>query len=255
VAIPLRDYWRLLVAYLRPQRGRVGLLALSIFASIGLQLVLPQLLRRFIDDATGGAETGALSRIAVWFIAVALLNQLFVAWATYLGEVIGWTATNELRADLTAHCLGLDQSFHKERSPGEMVERIDGDVNLLATFFSQFAIDRLGNMVLIAGTLVLLFREDLRIGLAMTVFALLGLALLLWIRGIAVPYQLAWREESARFFGFLGERLSGLEDIRAAGAVGYTQWRFTAHLRSWWPTARRAVGHQLRRCAVKRHCV
>ncbi len=38
--------------------------------------------------------------------------------------MIGWTATNELRADLTAHCLRLDQSFHKERSPGEMVERI-----------------------------------------------------------------------------------------------------------------------------------
>ncbi|HEY8599052.1 MAG TPA: ABC transporter ATP-binding protein, partial [Thermomicrobiales bacterium] len=166
--------------------------------------------------------------------------QLFVAWAKYLGEVIGWTATNELRADLAAHCLGLDQSFHKERSPGEMVERIDGDVNLLATFFSQFAIDLLGNVVLIGGTLALLFREDVRIGLALTLFALLGLALLLWIRGIAVPYQLAWREESARFFGFLGERLGGMEDIRAAGAVGYTQWRFTAHLRSWWPTSRRA---------------
>ncbi len=240
MAIPLRDYWRLLVVYLRPQRGRVGLLALSIFASIGLQLVLPQLLRRFIDDAMGGAATGALSRIAVWFIVVALLNQVCIAAAKYLGELIGWTATNELRADLTAHCLGLDQSFHKERSPGEMVERIDGDINLLATFFSQFAIDLLGNMVLIAGTLALLFREDLRIGLALTVFALLGLVLLLWIRGIAVPYQLAWREESARFFGFLGERLSGMEDIRAAGAVDYTQWRFTAHLRSWWPTARRS---------------
>ncbi len=77
MAIPLRDYWRVLVAYLRPQRGRVALLALAIFASIGLQLLLPQLLRRCIDDATGGAATGTLSRLAVWFIAVALLNQLY----------------------------------------------------------------------------------------------------------------------------------------------------------------------------------
>ncbi len=240
MAIPLREYWQLLVVYLRPQRGRVGVLALALFASIGLQLALPQILRRFIDDAVGGAAAGTLTRLALLFIAIALSNQVFVAWAKYLGETIGWTATNALRTDLAEHCLGLDQSFHKERTPGEMVERIDGDVNLLATFFSQFAIDLLGNGVLIIGTLALLFREDSRVGLALTLFALLGLALLLWLREIAVPSQMAYREESAHFFGFLGERLGGTEDIRAAGAVAHTGGRFTAHLRSWWPTARRA---------------
>lgn len=240
MAIPFRDYWRLLVVYLRPQRGHVALLAAALLISIGLQLALPQILRSFIDGATAGAALGTLTRLALFFIGIALMNQILVAWAKYLGEVIGWTATNELRADLAAHCLGLDQSFHKERTPGEMVERIDGDVNLLATFFSHFTIDLLGNVILIIGTLTLLFREDARIGLALTVFALIALGLLVWMREIAVPSQIAFREESARFFGFLGERLGGLEDIRAAGAVAHTQDRFTAHLRSWWPTARRA---------------
>jgi ATP-binding cassette subfamily B protein len=240
MSISFHEYWRLLATYLRPERGRVVLLAVALFTSIALQLVLPQILRQFIDGATTAAPLAALIRLALLFIAIALVNQIAVAWAKYLGEVIGWTATNELRADLATHCLALDQSFHKERTPGEMVERIDGDVNLLATFFSQFAIDLLGNVVLIVGTLVLLFREDLWIGLALTIFALIALVLLIWMREIAVPSQVAYREESARFFGFLGERLEGLEDIRAAGAVAHTQGRFTGHLRSWWPTARRA---------------
>ena len=45
-----------------------------------------------------------------------------------------------LRADLAEHCLYLDMSFHNARTPGEMIERVDGDVNVLANFFSLLAL-------------------------------------------------------------------------------------------------------------------
>ncbi len=242
MAVPLRAFWQLLATYLRPQRARVALLAAILFAAIGLQLWSPQLLRRFIDSATGSAPadagTAPLVRLALLFIASALITQVLLAVAKYLGETIGWTATNNLRTDLTDHCLRLDQSFHKARTPGEMVERIDGDVNVLANFFSQFAIDLLGNLALMAGVLVLLAREDWRLGLGMALFALVALAVLLRIRAFAEPYQAADREASAQFFGFLGERLAGIEDLRASGAEAHTLRRFTEHLRSWWPHSR-----------------
>ena len=38
---------------------------------------------------------------------------------------------------LVCYCLGLDQSFHKSRAPGELVERIDGDVSALALLFRE----------------------------------------------------------------------------------------------------------------------
>ncbi len=41
---------------------------------------------------------------------------------------------------------------------------MDGDVNALANFFSQFFINMLGNLLLVVGALVLLFREDWRWG-------------------------------------------------------------------------------------------
>jgi ABC-type multidrug transport system fused ATPase/permease subunit len=51
------------------------------------------------------------------------------------------------------HCLRLDLPFHKTHTPGELIERIDGDVTLLANFFSQFTINILGNALLVAGIL------------------------------------------------------------------------------------------------------
>ena len=47
-----------------------------------------------------------------------------VGLVAYLGEHVGWTATNALRADLYQHCLKLDMSFHNQHAPGELIERI-----------------------------------------------------------------------------------------------------------------------------------
>src|SRR5688500_7376206 len=103
--IPLRRYWSLLAGYLRPQWRRVALLAALLLGSIALQLVNPQILRYFIDTATTGGAQETLTGAALLFIVVALVNQGVVVGATYLGENVGWTATNALRADLAAHCL------------------------------------------------------------------------------------------------------------------------------------------------------
>ena len=238
--IPLRQYLRLIAVYLRPQWPRVALLGVLLLAGIGLQLLNPQVIRFFIDTAQAGGALDTLLNAALLFIGVALVYQVLMVAATYLGENIGWTATNALRADLAAHCLRLDMSFHKARTPGELIERIDGDVNALSNFFSQFMIHILSNVVLLIGVLVLLFREDWRVGLGMTLFALLALVILLRIRHIAVPFWTAVREASADFFGFLGEQLIGTEDIRGNGATGYVMRRFHEKLRAWLPVSRQA---------------
>src|SRR5262249_45206862 len=238
--VPLKRYLALLSQYLRPQSRRVVALAVLLFASIGLELLNPQILRSFIDTATAQGPQRDLFLAAMLFIGVALANQVLSVGAAYLGQNVGWTATNALRTDLAAHCLKLDMSFHKARTPGELIERIDGDVNALSSFFSKFVIDMLSNIVLLSGVLVLLFFEDWRVGLGMTVFALIALAILIRMRSIAVPYWTAVREASAGFFGFLGERLAGTEDIRSSGATGYVMRQFYGLLRAWLPLQRKA---------------
>ncbi|WP_242045691.1 MULTISPECIES: ABC transporter transmembrane domain-containing protein [unclassified Calothrix] len=135
--IGLQQYWNLLVDYLKPQKGRVIKFAIALLFSIGLQILKPQILRYFIDTAVAGGDRQKLFLAAFLFIAVALITQLMTITATLYGENVAWTATNALRADLVEHCLTLDLSFHKYRTPGELVERIDGDVQNLSEFFSN----------------------------------------------------------------------------------------------------------------------
>lgn len=221
--IPFRSYWGLLKRYLQPQKWRVvGLLGL-VFGTIGLRLLNPQVIRFFIDSAVSGQSTVSQLWLAAFaYIGVALVIQLLSVLATYLGETIGWTATNQLREDLAHHCLHLDISFHKNHTPGELMERIDGDVTLLANFFAQFTVRVVGNVLLVVGVLLLLFWEDVRVGAAVTAVYLLSFVVLGRLQGFALPRWTAARQVSAELFGFLEERLAATEDIAGNKTGAYT---------------------------------
>jgi ATP-binding cassette subfamily B protein/ATP-binding cassette subfamily C protein len=166
--IPFGQYWDLLGPYLTRQRGQFWLLTGLLLSSIGLQIINPQIMRRFIDAALEGETVERLIVTAVAYIGIALFQQAVAVSATYVGENVAWNATNALRAELARHCLHLDMSFHNDTSPGELIERIDGDVMELSNFFSQLVVRVIGNLVLMAGICVTLVIEEWHVGLALT---------------------------------------------------------------------------------------
>ncbi len=181
----LKEYRHLLKTYLSAQLSRVILLAALLCGDIALQLVNPQLLRIFIDTITTSAVQTSLIWLAVLFIVVALAQQVVKIGASYLSERVGWSATNALRVDLARHLVQLDMGFHKQHTPGELIERVDGDISALANFFSQFVIKVLGNLLLLFGVLIVLSIQDWRAGLALSLFALVALILINSVRSVA----------------------------------------------------------------------
>jgi ATP-binding cassette, subfamily B, bacterial len=230
----------LLLRYLLPQRGAVVWMGLLLLAGTAFQLASPQIIRFFLDSAQAGENQRVLLLAAAAFIAFALGHRLLDLLAGYASDRVSWTATNRLRRDLTLHVLRLDMPFHKQHTPGELIERIDGDVTGLANFLSAFVIRAAGSAVLLAGILLLLYREDLLAGGVMTVYILITLALLQGIQRIAIPAHKAARQAAAEQYGFMEERISGVEDIRAVGGEPYVMRRLYALMRTYLYTVRRS---------------
>ncbi len=216
---------RLLLHYLRPQRKRFVMLMCLLLTGIALRLIQPQIIRWFIDGATEQRPLRSLIGAAVLFIGATLLQQAFLIATTYVGENVGWRATNSLRVDLARHALGLDLSFHKTHRPGELIERVDGDVNELAKFFSQLVVSLLGNLLLLIGVLAFLWWEDWRIGLGITAIALLSATIVEALRRRMTPRWEQLRSASADLLALVEERLHGLEDVRANGGEKYVMHR------------------------------
>ncbi len=232
--------WR----YLRPFRARVLLLASLILVGISLQLAAPQAIRLLLDTAQSGGELRLLLTAGILFFIAVISKKVIVLYTVYLGEDLGWAATNQLRADLVSHCMRLDMGFHKLRTPGELIERIDGDVSALADYFSDLVVQVLGNSLLVIGILTLLFLEQWQFGLVGATYAVLALGLLHLLRTPQVNVAREIRQGYADLYGYLGERLAGTEDIRANGGETYVMNRlyplmaFVTHKRLrqelWW---------------------
>jgi ATP-binding cassette, subfamily B, bacterial len=233
-------YREMLFRYVFPHKKLLAVLTVLLLFSIGLQLINPQIIRYFIDTAQGEGNLTSLYYAAGFFIVFSLLQQGVSIAAAYYSENLGWMTTNKLRAELAEHCLSLDMSFHKTQTSGSLIERVDGDVNALANFFSSFIIHLFGNLLLMIGILALLYRENFWIGFVMTVFVVGSIYVIQHIRRFAIPVWKRWRELNADFYGFIGEHLEGTEDTRANGAAGYVMNRFYEMARRMLPVRVRA---------------
>ena len=188
-------YRELLQTYFWPQRMQVGLLIGLILLDNALQLLGPNLLSRFVDLAVNTSTTSAeLQTLAGVYLITMLFRQGARMAATYVGETAGWRAANRLRADLARHTIALDMSYHKQQTPGIMIERIDGDVASLNRFFSQMVLQIGGSIILLLSTVGVLFYYNWKLGVMMLMFIMLSALILTSLRTVAVPYWEAGRE-------------------------------------------------------------
>jgi ABC-type multidrug transport system fused ATPase/permease subunit len=221
-----RDSRRILRADLWPERrALVGLVAALVIGAV-LPLLGPLLLGRFVDRAAAGAPTSSLVAVAALYLVVAIGAQVATVVKTYVASRQAWTATNRLREQLAAHALGLDMAFHGTHPPGEMIERVDGDVQALAEFFVTFLVDILGSALLLVGTLIVLTYEDIWLGAALAVFVALAAVALTRVQRRAIPATAAARATTAHLFADLEEHLTAAEDLRANGAGAHVVRRF-----------------------------
>ncbi|WP_207705526.1 ABC transporter ATP-binding protein [Hathewaya massiliensis] len=229
-----------LLKYLKIQKTTVVMLMLVSILKIVMNLINPQITRYFIDEAAKGSVGKNLIYAALMFILIAVLAQIFSVLVNYLGEKVAWKATNDIRVDLIEHCIDLDMSFHKEHRSGELIERVDGDVSQLFSLFSSIMLNVVNNLILLLGVLIMLFRENIIVGVSLTIFSMLSIWILWIVKSKTEKYWVKASETNAELYGFLGEYISSTEDIASSGAREYVMKKFYDMSRRMFPVIRKA---------------
>jgi ATP-binding cassette, subfamily B, bacterial len=245
--------WRALAALLRPDARRWVGLGVLVGASSALSLAGPLVVRRVVDVATQGVHrpgtTGKLVGLALLFLAIAVATQLITVAVAWFATATAWRTTNQIRLDMARHVLGLDHEFHRTHTPGELIQRVDGDVTSVSDFLGRVVPKLSGAVSLVVGMVLVLAVVDWRLAIG----ALLYIGAAGWL--IAKGRHRAVGESSdemgayARLYGGIEERLTAAEDLRANGAGRHAMWRFidesagamrtsvrreSAFLRLWW---------------------
>ncbi len=219
---------RTVLRHLWPGRRAAAALAAAILATTVLPLLAPQFTKLFVDGAIAGQSAQQLVLIALGYLGLAVSGQGARVVTAWLASQLAWDGTNRLREGLAEHAMGLDMAYHGKRTPGEMIERVDGDVVALAEFVVAFMLDVVASLLLLVGVIAIVLAVDLRIGGVLLVYcALVGLAMMRAQR-YAVPAATKVRERFAALFGTLEESLAGAEDIRANGGGHHLVNRYHA---------------------------
>lgn len=224
-------------------KGKKKALTLLLFISlilVGLQITLPQIIRKFIDTLTESKNVENTAVYGLTFLLISVLIAGFQIGVKYLSENLGWESTNLIRTELYKHVMELDEDFHSKHSPGELVEKIDGDVSNLQEFFSDFLVKIISSSILLIGILIILFLENIYVGLVLTSFTLIAMVSVNKIRSFAVPYWVKLRELKTKFFGGVTETYEGLDTLRVNGfqMLGYKI--FKRNMIGWLPTRLKA---------------
>ncbi|GAA1688381.1 ABC transporter ATP-binding protein [Nonomuraea maheshkhaliensis] len=215
-----------LLHLLRPGRRPAAALTGAVAAVTALPLAAPQITRRFVDDAIAGASIRHLTMIALGYLGLAAGGQAARMLTAWLASRLAWDGSNRLRERLTEHTLGLDLAFHGRHTPGELIERVDGDVVAVADFVVAFLLDVVAGVLLLAGVVAVVFTVDWRIGAVLLAYCLLIGYGMVRAQRLAVPSAAGSRAANATLTGVLEERLAGAEDLRANGAGEHTVRRF-----------------------------
>jgi len=216
-------------------------MAVLVLTHTGVQIAKPQLMRAFVDAALeDSTRARALTAIGLAMLSIQVVGAAADILARYWGRRVAWKATNDLRADVAAHLLRLDLDFFQAHPPGELLERVDGDVGALGGFFSTLSVELFGALLLLAGTLGALWLESVWLALALLATGGAAVGALAWVRRYGLPHLQAERAAQAGFWGYLGEVLSATEDVDASGAAGYVRRRALGDLRAWLPVTVRA---------------
>lgn len=217
---------RALAHLLRPHARRWAGLAPLVAASSLLLLAGPLVIRRIVDGATGDATTGELQQLALLFLAIVVVGQVVEIVVVRSATVGAWRTTNQLRLDMTSHVLGLDHEFHRRHTPGELIQRVDGDVTSVSDLLGRVVPKALGAALLIAGMVVVVVVIDWRVGIGMAVYVAAAVGLVLVLRERAVAESSEELSSFARLYGGIEERLNASEDLRSNGAGSHAMWRF-----------------------------
>ncbi|MEY2443869.1 MAG: ATP-binding cassette, subfamily bacterial [Ilumatobacteraceae bacterium] len=244
--------WRALAALLRPDAWRWPGLGALVAVGSGLILTGPLIVREIVDRATKGTTTSELTRLAVLFLIVAIATQLINMAVAWVATVTAWHTTNGIRLQLARHVLGLSHGFHRRHTPGELIQRVDGDVTSVSDFMGRVIPRAAGAVFMMVGMIAVLAVVDWRLSLGATIYVVAAIAVVIRGRHRAVGESSDEMGSYARLYGGIEERLTAAEDLRANGAGAHAMWRFVedsadalgssvrrekAFLRMWWSVA------------------
>jgi ATP-binding cassette subfamily B protein len=153
------------LTYARPYRGKIAAMLVLVVATTLLNLLPPLLTRDLIDNALPDKDVRRLALIALGMLAVPLATGLLGLIQRYYSSTVGEGIISDLRTALFAHLQNMSLRFFTNTKTGELMSRLNNDVQGAQRAVSTTFVDLFTQVVTLISALVIMLRLDWRLTL------------------------------------------------------------------------------------------
>jgi ATP-binding cassette subfamily B protein len=208
----MRPYWKLVslsLAFLAVQSLAQGLGPLLTRIAVDKYLQ-PAGKPTILDAWLPASPLPGLARIALFYLAVLLLNFVTEFVQTYLMQYTGQLAMFDLRRELMEHLQRLDLAFYDRNPVGRLVTRVTTDVDVLNDLFTSGLVTIVGDLLALSFIVFIM----LRLSPALTLIMMLAMpfvivATAIFRRSVRESYRRI-RAAIARINAYLQEHITGI---------------------------------------------
>ncbi len=207
------------------------LLAAGIFISLiiatMLNLVIPLITGRIIDE---GIEAGVARYIklgALAMVGVALLRALFSFTQNFWAAKASQNVAYDMRNALYDKIQKLSFGYHDRAQTGQLLTRATSDVDRVQMFVGRGLIMFVMALLMLVGSLILLFSIDWQLALIMVVIIPLTMGIFILFASRLRPLFTKVQQYIAQLNTILQENLAGVRVVKAFGREPYEWNRFS----------------------------
>ncbi|MCX6047880.1 MAG: ABC transporter transmembrane domain-containing protein [Chloroflexi bacterium] len=218
--------WRRLLGYLRPYKGRMALAIVALAVTSGMSLAFPLVIVRLLDSVLKQHDLTQLNLLAGVLVGLFFLQAAFTFFQSYSLNYVGEWIILDLRTELYKHLQFLSLDFYANRRVGEIVSRISSDVTQVRSVLTNNITQLLSSVVLLIGSLVIVFYLNPRLVGFVLVLALVvvGVAVVFGrsFQGLSTKVQ----DELANGTVAVEEGLQGIRVVKSFAREGYEVDRY-----------------------------
>ena len=203
-----------LVAYSKPYVVLIALAILLIIIGMGLQILGPFITKIAIDQYILPGNFRGLLFMGALYLALLFGNFIFKYAQIMLTQYIGQRIMLDLRQQIFSHLQSLQQQFFDRNPIGRLMTRVTSDVESLNQVFSQGIVMIFGDILLIAGIVIMMLTIHLTLALwTLSVVPLLIVISFLFRKKVRQTYSQI-RLYLAKINAYLQEHISGMQIVQ-----------------------------------------
>ncbi|WP_400083192.1 ABC transporter ATP-binding protein [Yoonia sp. R78084] len=226
--------------YLREHKWLLAAAVVLMMVEGSMLALISRMIQPMFDDVFAQGDRNALYFVGFGIMTIFFVRALTSSCQRILMQWIKELASAAMRKHLLRHMMSLDSGFFQIHPPGQLIERVQGDVNVINSVWSSLLTAVARDLVSLIGLLAVAIWIDWK----WTLIAIIGIPLLI-LPSILVQAYIRRRSRSAReiagnvstrldevFHGINPIKLNALETYQAKRYDALIQQGVTASMRT-----------------------